>query len=62
MSKKKIPGDIYDTVYDILHEKRRALREESEHRAAEQVLRAIEWFERETEKEGDSRKPLQSTL
>lgn len=50
MSKKSVPADIYDTIYDILHEKRRALRESSEHEEAEQVLRAIEWFERETEK------------
>lgn len=50
MSKKSVPADIYDTVYNILHEKRRALRESSEHEEAEQVLRAIEWFERETEK------------
>jgi len=52
MSKKSVPADIYDTIYDILHEKRRALRESSEHEEAEQVLRAIEWFERETEKRG----------
>lgn len=55
MSKKKVPNDIYDTIYNILHNKRRVLRENSEHNEAERVLRAIEWFERETEKKTSTR-------